>query len=156
MTTAEIFAEHLALTPENAPWAFGRNIFCMKCDAYVGRASSPYCKACKAVGYVEERAYLTATSPLAEKPTPGWLEALVMCGLFASLSRTPCKFDFPDYFHCVTADDPSTPENTFMYGTFGYPTNAVALALLAADPDLRARCEAAEDWGTVGKLRGGA
>lgn len=131
MTTAQVFADYLGLTPENAPWAFGRNIFCMKCNAYVGRASSPYCKNCKAVGYVEERPHLTATSPLAPEPTPGWLEVMVRHkhGVLYWGERS-----------CHAAYEGHPLSEQF------HPTHAVALALIKSNPALRSACERAGDY----------
>lgn len=136
ITTSEVFRDYLGMTPESAPWAFGRNIFCMKCDGYVGRASSPYCKKCGAIGYVEERSYLTATSPLAPAPNPAWLYELVGCESFRQMTKFPGKFDVisGDYILGGRADN---------------PIHAVCRALIAADPDLRARLEACEDWKEV-------
>ena len=140
MTTAEVFRDYLGLTPESAPWAFGRNIFCMKCDGYIGRASSPYCKKCGAIGYVEERSYLTATSPLAPKPDPAWLYELVIGSDELTLFGPT-----PGSHGCVAriADNHSTD------GVEVNPIHAVCRALIAADPDLRARLEACEDWKEV-------
>lgn len=130
---AQIFADTLGLTPETAGWAFCRNIFCMKCDAYVGHASSPYCKTCRAVGYVEERSYLTATSPLAEHPTPGWLEAFVGHAMFRGLD--PC----PNGFTACWATDKWTDVQICVNRETDNPVHACAHALMAANPTLAQR-----------------
>ena len=120
MTTAEIFADYLGLTPEGAPWAWTFHE-----DSKGNELFPPS---------------LTATSPLAEKPTTGWCEALIM------KSHNLVLYG-PDYQaeDCVARVDGDLRTT----GTAAHPTRAVALALLAADPDLRARCEQASDWEAV-------
>ena len=120
-TTAEIFADYLGLTPEGAPWAWTEE--CGHC----GRGQAPQ---------------FTATSPLAEKPTPGWLEVLVNYPSFYAIDR--CDYNA----FCASIGDDDNPDcPTKAEAT--HPTRAVALALLAADPILRARCEAASDASEV-------
>lgn len=73
MTTAEVFAEYLGLTPKNAPWAYGF-VDCPTCKGR-GMVSQPVIRAMQPCecGDGTVRA-VTATSPLAPEPTPGWLE----------------------------------------------------------------------------------
>lgn len=70
MTTSQVFADYLAMTPASAPWAFE-------------------------VHYVRnepESATLTATSPLAENPDHGWLYVLVQTKHFHWLDPNTTGF----------------------------------------------------------------
>lgn len=137
MTTAQIFADYLGLTPENAPWAFG-DTACELCGgvggwwtvAGDGAEQETQCPTC----YHGRIQGLTATSPLAPEPTPGWLEALVRHKEFVRLEAQ--HYDGPFVAEYVCSPD--------IYAT--HPTHAVARALIAADPTLRAACERASDY----------
>lgn len=138
-TTAEIFADYLGLTPEGAPWAYDR--LCPICDRDICAGDGRYNFECLAGHQFDAPKHiLTATSPLAEKPTPGWLEVLVCAKRFAWLD--PCG---GREFYAVAAHDTENHRS----GMDAHPTRAVALALLAAAPDLRARCEQASDASEV-------
>ena len=115
MTTAEVFSDYLGLTPENAPWAYDFDVAEFLCL---------------------DVPPLTATSPLAPEPTPGWLEALVMRSHRVVLYGT--RIGGTDYL--------ATLDGVFEGVESTHPTHAVARALIAADPDLCARLEACEDW----------
>ena len=138
MTTAEIFADYLGLTPEGAPWAFDR--LCPICDRDICAGDGRYNFECLAGHQFDDPKHiLTATSPLAEKPTPGWLEVLVRHKSFSRLIR----HDATDYQGIAWLFGMG------VHGESTHPTRAVALALLAAAPDLRARGEQASDASEV-------
>lgn len=138
MTTAQVFADYLWLTEESAPWAYGFACpLCGDLPVFTSNGVEAYeCGACFA-GFREPERILTATSPLAPSPTPGWLETLVQasCGL---VFFGPTRGDDG----CVARMDGGLSAD----GLSAHPTHAVALAMLAADPDLRAACAACEDW----------
>lgn len=143
MTTAEIFADYLGLTPENAPWAYFSDL-CPRCNGwcnvYIGLVPSR-CPVCKGSGKENQ---FTATSPLAEKPTPGWLEVLVCSPLVGFVCGGAQRHEDGYLAVAITKDHDDSVD-----ATDPHPTRAVALALLAADPSLRARCEAASDASEV-------
>lgn len=138
MTTAEVFSNYLGLTPENAPWAFDY-VVCPECHgtSYIHNVDeSSRCLRCEGRGmatHAYSRALiLTATSPLAPEPTPGWLEALIRRG-----------FDLTNY---GSHFEGSARECGVLYEVNAtHPTHAVARALIAADPALRSACEVADD-----------
>lgn len=140
MTTAEVFSNYLGLTPENAPWAFG-DAACELCGgaggwwtvAGDGAEQETQCPAC----YHGRVQGLTATSPLAPEPTPGWLEALVKWHAFLSLG-----YYSADYTAFVL-DDVGRHINGV---PATHPTHAVARALIASAPALREACERAGDY----------
>ena len=141
MTTAQIFADYLGLTPEIAPWAWSVRA-CGNCHGkgkmwsyFAGWTEEP-CVVCNGKKEIKR---LTATSPLAPKPTPGWLEVLVGHERFSGLNKGFYAFA---QFH-------SSPTKASSKHCFAHPTHAVARALTAADPDLCARLEACEDWKEV-------
>ena len=118
MTTAEIFADYLGMTPANAAWAYRSVVY--------------------ASGRREHT--LTATSPLAPEPTPGWLEVLVRHKSFGGLVPLDSQSGFKAYI---------SDWRTRIHTKYTHPTHAVARALLAADLTLRARCQEASDWREV-------
>ena len=125
MTTAQIFADYLGLTIENAPWAFEEH-------------TEPDTK-CGRTGYYTVT--LTATSPLAPEPTPGWLEGFVkrhICGLIA---EWPGKFRARAHMWSEEAKD-----RRYYEAIAPHPTHAAARALIAADHTLREACERASDY----------
>lgn len=116
MTTAEIFADYLGLTPEVAPWAYGK------------------------MSFQTGQKRITATSPLAEKPTPGWASVLLRWRLFNEI-EVYWKSGVQTFDACVAPQ-------CDMFNALT-PERAMCLAMIDADPDLRARCEAASDWEVV-------
>jgi len=139
MTTAEIFADYLGLTPENAPWAYFSDL-CPRCNGwcnvYIGLVPSR-CPVCKGPG---KEYQFTATSPLAEKPTPGWASVLLRWRLFNEI-EVYWKSGVQTFDACVAPQ-------CDMFNALT-PERAMCLAMIDADPDLRARCEAASDWEVV-------
>ena len=139
MTTAEVFSDYLGLTPDNAPWAFG-DTACELCGgvggwwtvAGDGAEQETQCPTC----YHGRIQGITATSPLAPEPTPGWLEVLAMNERFSRLIR----HDATEYegmaWLCGMGVRSENP----------HPTHAVARALIAGDPTLREACERASDY----------
>lgn len=119
-TTAQVFARICGLTPEKDAWAYG-----IKLD----RNDIP-----------ERR--LTATSPLAESPTAGWLEALVMHENFYTLKKSISTLGG---FVCA---------HNYSYAVHhaAHPTHAVALALIASDPALKAELRACSDAGNYEEM----
>lgn len=143
MTTAEVFSNYLGLTPENAPWAFGVRKRCSKCNKSDDPAWRVRCLWCGYEGekgmpwYTPLEHYVTATSPLAPEPTPGWLEALVMSDCFSGLGKGG-----KGGFTCI-----GSPIRKYInMRTNTHPTHAVARALLAADNTLLATCMQCKDW----------
>lgn len=135
MTTAEVFADYLGLTPENAPWAYDATCNLCRGNYILSEGDMhtlPYhCPNCfKGVLHSPR---LTATSPLAPEPTPGWLEALVRHKKFNGL----CNYR-GNRFRAQWGETAIT--------FAPHPTHAVARALIAADPTLRAACERASDY----------
>ena len=144
MTTSQVFADYLGMTPESAPWAFG--VACPKCGdtdyneepKMIGFGSELECCSCRwkytglNCGFA-----LTTTSPLAPNPDHGWLYVMVVKSngltLFGPSPGDP---------GCVARIDGRLRND----GIHDNPIHAVARALVAADPDLRARLEACEDW----------
>lgn len=139
-TTAEVFTQYLGLTPENAPWAFG-DTACELCGgvggwwtvAGDGAEQETQCPTC----YHGRIQGLTATSPLADNCDDGWLRWLVACERMDGLSRFPNG----EYAATCWCDNKS-----YAYIKAAHPTHAVARALIAADPTLRAACERASDY----------
>lgn len=128
MTTSEVFRDYLAMTPESAPWAY----------QYFKDGDPP-------LVWSEEhdeaqpnlvRAF-SATSPLAPAPNPAWLYELVIHKDFLWLDPQAGGF-FAAYR--------SHNHNTCRAEVNPNPIHACARALVAADPELRARLEACEDW----------
>lgn len=124
-TTAQVFAAACGLTPEAASWAYGP----------------------RHAHYRDRTQVLTATSPLAPSPTPGWLEVLVRhpnCWWLIPISRKSGR----------TYEAASENANgDVLCADCANPTHAVARALIAADPALRAACEACEDWAQYKETR---
>lgn len=147
MTTAKVFAEHCGLTPESATWAYGKRYFydcrCGKdCYDTACEDDMPECSACgNAMQYAYSATCLTATSPLAPSPTPGWLESFFMRKDLRLRLLT-----FPDVYDATAGRD-------CLLQRAAHPTHAVALTLIAADPALRAACEACEDWHNYEELK---
>ena len=119
MTTAEVFADYLGLTPENAPWAWTRHE-----DRKGNELFEPT---------------LTATSPLAPEPTPGWLETLMRVRNFLYLGMND-EDGLPEFYSRAYNESAGNESGGFLCA---HPTHAVARALIAADPTLRAACERA-------------
>lgn len=139
MTTAEIFADYLGLTPEGAPWAFDR--LCPICDRDICAGDGRYNFECLAGHQFDAPKHiLTATSPLAEKPTPGWASVLLRWRLFNEI-EVYWKSGVQTFDACVAPQ-------CDMFNALT-PERAMCLAMIDADPDLRARCEAASDWEVV-------
>lgn len=121
-STAAVFAAYLGMTPENAGWAYT--------SGFVGGQH----------GAARIRTTLTATSPLSAAPTPGWLEVLLKAPIFEALFPSSGVF-------CAECGIFDGEERTGCHRIrAAHPTHAVALALVAADPALRARLEACGDW----------
>lgn len=144
MTTAQVFADYLGLTPENAPWAFG-DTACELCGgvggwwtvAGDGAEQETQCPTC----YHGRIQGITATSPLAPEPTPGWLEGFMkrhICGLIA---EWPGKFRARAHMWSEEAKD-----RRYYEAIAPHPTHAAARALIAADHTLREACERAADY----------
>ncbi len=138
MTTAEVFANYLGLTPANAPWAFEKWRYCTECGMpQVLDEPAPCCPS----GHCYHR--LTATSPLAPEPTPGWRERLEEHRAFIALERL-CA---PRMYRatCLIYGNGEDQGETIKFDDT-HPTHAVAHALIAADPALRSACERAADY----------
>lgn len=117
-TTADVFADYLGMTEENATWAYSVPEIRGRC----GQTMPTY--------------QFIATSPFAPDPTPGWLYVMAKHHSFSCVMR----HDVNDYQGIVWKNG---------MGEFGNerdPIHAVARALVAADPALRARLEACGDW----------
>lgn len=140
MTTAQVFANYLGLTPANAPWAYTAECPICLNAALPGGGSSDY-ECCYGHQFDEPRMMLTATSPLAPEPTPGWLEALVRHERFWGLRKnTNTKL--------YTAEFKTTEAHACDFVFVNRPNDvlATALAFMSADPALRSACERAADY----------
>lgn len=122
-TTAEVFSNYLGLTPENAPWAWTRHE-----DRKGNELFEPT---------------LTATSPLAPEPTPGWRERMEQHRAFIALERL-CA---PRMYRatCLIYGNGKYQGETVKFDE-PHPTHAVARALITSDPTLREACERASDY----------
>ena len=141
MTTAEVFADYLGLTPENAPWAW-TNAECERCNGLghirVCVHGSVFCneKCPKCKGAKYDPPTLTATSPLAPEPTPGWLYVMAKHHSFSRVIR----HDATDY------QGVAWMAGMGQHADDSDPIHAAARALIAADPTLREACERASDY----------
>ncbi len=139
-TTAAVFARICGLTPEAHEWAYG----CPECRGpFAALNDTEY--ECWPNPHVFTHPKLTATSPLAEAPTAGWLEALVRHAAFDGLGIN----DFGKGFFAQSKKELGRAAGP--YAT--HPTHAVALALVAADPALKAELQACSDAGNYEALK---
>jgi len=134
MTKAEVLAEYLCLTPDNAPWAFERKI-CSLCRGhfrlhegsdYILPYDCPNCINGREVNFT-----LTAPSPFASGTAADvWLGPLVRHEEFRALQRFPSKYD-------------SYATRRLMCGRDTEPTAAIVRAMMAADPEFAKRMDEA-------------
>lgn len=132
MNTAKVFADYLNLDPVRDGWAYSHPYNDLPDDAIRPAIFIPHT--------------LTATSPLSAEPTIGWLERLVIHEAFTHLWPNDGREGF-----MAEARGTNECPCDFMFSDRLHPTHAVARALIAADPALRARLEKCSDWEEVNR-----